>query len=43
MHKNIITDIKRHRDNRYISCSSDGTIRCWKVEEEERMKGEYSL
>jgi|JI9StandDraft_2_1071091.scaffolds.fasta_scaffold157235_2 WD40 repeat protein len=33
MHKNIITDIKHHRENRFLSCSSDGTIRAWKVDE----------
>lgn len=31
MHKNIITDIKKYRDNQFMSCSSDKYIRCWKV------------
>jgi hypothetical protein len=43
LHRTMITDIKLHSENRFVSCSTDGYIKNWKAEEEERMPNDFSL
>lgn len=38
-----MTEIKWHSQNKFVSSSIDGVILCWKVDEEERMPGDYSI